>query len=144
MPLLYSLAMGVNGVTAVIFGRLFDRYGLVILTFGIVLSMLALPLGFMGGVRGAILSVICWATGLGVQDATLRSGIAKVVSMNKRGTAFGIFNGVYGVMWFIGSTVMGLLYAHSIAALVVFGAAAQLAAAVMFLGVRRSLEAAEV
>lgn len=143
IPLLYSLAMGVNGVTAVIFGRLYDRYGLVILTFGIVLSMLALPLGFMGGVPGAIASVICWATGLGVQDATLRSGIAMVVSMNKRGTAFGIFNGVYGVMWFLGSAVMGLLYGHSIVALVAFGTAAQLAAAVMFFALRRSLEAAD-
>jgi MFS family permease len=142
IPLLYSLAMGVNGITAVIFGRLYDRYGLIVLTFGIVLSMLALPLGFLGGVTGAIAAVVCWATGLGVQDATLRSGIAKSVSMNKRGTAFGIFNGVYGVMWFLGSTAMGLLYSHSIVALVVFGVAAQLVAAVMFAVVRRPLEAA--
>jgi MFS-type transporter involved in bile tolerance (Atg22 family) len=103
--------------------------------------MLALPLGFLGGVPGAIAAVICWATGLGVQDATLRSGIARAVSMNKRGTAFGLFNGVYGVMWFLGSAVMGLLYAHSIVALVAFGMAAQLAAAVMFAAVRRPLEA---
>jgi MFS family permease len=142
IPLLYSLAMGVNGLTAVIFGRLYDRYGLVVLTFGIVLSMLALPLGFLGGVAGAVTAVICWATGLGVQDATLRSGIAQVVSMNKRGTAFGIFNGVYGVMWLLGSTVMGLLYSHSIVALVAFGVAAQLVAAVIFAAVRRPLEAA--
>jgi predicted MFS family arabinose efflux permease len=142
IPLLYSLAMGVNGLTAVIFGRLYDRYGLVVLTFGIVLSMLALPLGFLSGATGAVAAVICWATGLGVQDATLRSGIAQVVSMNKRGTAFGIFNGVYGVMWFLGSAVMGLLYAHSIVALVAFGVAAQLVAAVMFAAVRRPLETA--
>jgi MFS family permease len=144
IPLLYSLAMGVNGLTAVIFGRLYDRYGLVVLPFGIVLSMLALPLGFLGGVPGAIAAVICWATGLGVQDATLRSGIARAVSMNKRGTAFGIFNGVYGVMWFLGSAVMGLLYGYSIVALVAFGVAAQLAAAIMFAAVRRPLEAASV
>jgi MFS family permease len=139
--LLYSLAMGVNGITAVIFGRLYDRYGLIVLTFGIVLSMLALPLGFLGGVTGAIAAVICWAAGLGVQDATLRSGIAQAVSMNKRGTAFGTFNGVYGVMWFLGSTIMGLLYSYSIVALVVFGVVAQLVAAVMFAMVRRPLEA---
>ena len=142
IPLLYSLAMGVNGLTAVIFGRLYDRYGLIVLTFGIALSMLALPFGFMGGVRGAVAAVICWATGLGVQDATLRSGIARVVSMNKRGTAFGIFNGVYGVLWFLGSAAMGLMYAHSIVALVIFGMTAQCVAAVMFAIVRRPLEAA--
>ena len=136
IPLLYSVAMGVNGLTAVIFGRLYDRYGLIVLTFGIVLSLLALPLGFLGGATGAVLAVVCWASGLGVQDATLRSGIAQVVSMNKRGTAFGIFNGVYGVMWFLGSMTMGLLYAHSIVALVAFGVAAQLIAAAMFARLR--------
>lgn len=138
IPLLYSLAMGVNGLTAVIFGRLYDRYGLLVLPVGIALSMLALPFGFLGGVAGAIAAVICWATGLGAQDATLRSGIAQVVSMNKRGTAFGVFNGVYGVMWFIGSAIMGLLYAHSIVVLVAFGMAAQLAAAILFATLKMS------
>ena len=142
IPLLYSAAMAVNGVTAVVFGRLFDRYGIVVLVWGIVFSMLALPLGFLGGSTGAVLAVVCWASGLGVQDASLRSGIAQAVSMNKRGTAFGTFNGVYGVMWFAGSAIMGLMYARSIIALVVFGVAAQLAAAIMFVGLRRPLAAA--
>jgi hypothetical protein len=44
---------------------------------------------------------------LGAQDATLRSGISQVVSMNKRGTAFGAFNAAYGVLWFLGSVTMG-------------------------------------
>ena len=95
IPLLYSGAMAVNGITALIFGRLFDRYGIPVLTFGILASLLALPLGFLGGQAGVIASVACWATGLGAQDASLRSGIAQVVSMNKRGSAFGAFNGVY-------------------------------------------------
>jgi len=139
IPLLYSDAMAVNGLTALVFGRLFDRYGIVVLSWGILLSLLALPLGFLGGATGAILAVACWASGLGVQDATLRSGIAQVVSMNKRGSAFGTFNGVYGVAWFLGSAIMGLLYAHSLLALVAFGVIAQLVAAGMFLSVRRPL-----
>jgi predicted MFS family arabinose efflux permease len=101
-----------------------------------------LPFGFLGGQVGVILAVACWASGLGVQDASLRSGIAQVVSMNKRGSAFGAFNGVYGVAWFLGSVVMGMLYDHSIMALVVFGVAAQLAAAIMFFWLRTPLAAA--
>ncbi|SPE38422.1 Major facilitator superfamily MFS_1 [Candidatus Sulfopaludibacter sp. SbA3] len=139
IPLLYAGAMGVNGLTALIFGKLFDRYGIVILSFGILVSLFALPLGFLGGPAGAVASVACWATGLGVQDASLRSGIAQVVSMNKRGTAFGAFNGVYGVAWFLGSAVMGLLYDHSLAALVIFGMVAQAVAAVMFFRLRAPL-----
>lgn len=142
IPLLYSGAMAVNGITALVFGRLFDRYGLAVLSGGILVSLLALPLGFLGGTAGAIAAVACWATGLGAQDATLRSGIAQVVSMNKRGGAFGAFNGVYGVAWFLGSAVMGLLYDHSLTALVAFGIVSQLAAAVLFYSLRKPLAAA--
>jgi MFS family permease len=142
IPLLYAGAMAMNGVTALVFGRLFDRFGIVVLVGGIVVSILALPLGFLAGPSGVYLSIACWATGLGAQDASLRSGIAQVVSMKKRGTAFGAFNGVYGVMWFLGSAVMGLLYDHSVVALVVFGMAAQVAAGVMFLWLRGRLRAA--
>jgi hypothetical protein len=139
IPLLYAAAMGINGLTALLFGRLFDRFGLMTLVFGTFISLLALPLGFLGGGAGAIASVACWATGLGAQDACLRSGIASVVSMNKRGSAFGAFNGVYGVAWFVGSAAMGLLYSHSVALLVAFGVASQLVAASMFFGLRRML-----
>lgn len=139
IPLLYSLAMAVIGLTAFIFGRLFDRYGIIVLSYGIGISVLALPLGFLGGTTGGLLAVLCWATGKGVQDATLRPGIAQVVSMNKRGAAFGTFSGVYGIAWFLGSAMMGVLYGFSIAAVVVFGVAAQLAAAVMFVRLRKPI-----
>src|SRR5277367_2227879 len=139
IPLLYAGAMAVNGLTALLFGRLFDRFGLNTLVFGIFISLAGLPLGFLFGPVGAIASVACWAIGLGAQDACLRSGIATIVSMNKRGGAFGSLNGVFGVMWFLGSAVMGLLYSQSLAALVVFGVVTQLSAAVMFFRLRNSL-----
>lgn len=139
IPLLYAGAMGVNGITAVIFGRLFDRFGVWALSAGILVSLLALPLGFLGGHWAAYAAVGCWGTGLGAQDASLRGGIAQVVSMNKRGGAFGAFNGVYGVAWFAGSAIMGLLYDHSLLALVAFGIAFQLAAAAMFVWLKRPL-----
>ena len=142
IPLLYSAAMAMNGLTAFIFGRLFDKHGIVVLALGILVSVLALPLGFMGGASAGVVAVLCWATGLGVQDASLRAGIAQVVSMNKRGTAFGTFNGVYGVMWFAGSAMMGLLYGISITALVGFGVATQLIAAALFFMLRRPLREA--
>lgn len=139
IPLLYSGAMAVNGLTALLFGRMFDRIGLAALVTGIFVSLLALPLGFLGGPAAAIASVACWATGLGAQDACLRSGVARVVSMNKRGSAFGAFNGVYGVMWFLGSLAMGLLYSRGLVALVIFGVLAQLAAASLFIRLRTRL-----
>src|SRR6185295_7787449 len=139
IPLLYAGAMGVNGLTALIFGRMFDRYGIQIIVLGILISLLALPFGFLDGPGGVYISVACWATGLGAQDATLRSGISQVVSMNKRGTAFGAFNAAYGVLWFLGSVTMGVLYDFSLLGLVIFGVIVQAAAAVMFFWLRKPL-----
>ena len=133
IPLIYSGAMAVNGITALVFGRLFDRFGVRVLAVGIAVSLLAFPFGFLGGFAGAIVAAGCWATGLGAQDASLRAGIAQVVSMNKRGSAFGAFNGVYGVAWFAGSVLMGVLYDHSIVALVAVGVLLQALAAIFFL-----------
>jgi hypothetical protein len=144
IPMLYAGAMAVNGLTALLFGRMFDRFGLNTLVVGILISIMGLPLGFLGGAWGAIASVACWATGLGAQDACLRSGIATVVSMNKRGTAFGAFNGVFGVMWFLGSIAMGLLYSRSLVGLVAFGIVAQLGAASMFFYLRRAIPTSRV
>lgn len=141
IPLLYAGAMAVNGLTALIFGRLFDRFGILVLVIGTLISMLSLPLGFLGGPAAAVISIACWGTGLGAQDASLRSGIAQVVSMNKRGGAFGAFNGVFGVLWFLGSWAMGNLYGYSIGAVVIFGVTCQFVAAVMFLMLRRPLAA---
>lgn len=87
--------------------------------------------GFLGGSIAAVASVAC-CIGMGAQDASLRSRIAQVVSINKRGSAFGASNGVYDVTWFLGSATMGLLYSHSLMALVVFGMMAQPAAILFF------------
>jgi MFS family permease len=128
--------MAANGITAPLFGRLYDRFGLAVLPAGIVISAAALPLCFFGRIDAAIAGLACWGTGMGAMDAVLRSGISKLVAMDKRGRAFGYFNAVFGVMWLAGSSTMGLLYDHSIAALVVFGVTAQLAAAVIFFSLR--------
>jgi MFS family permease len=138
IPLLYAAAMGVNGLSALVFGKLFDRFGIPVLAGGTLLSMAALPLGFGGGAGLAAASVVCWGCGMGLQDACLRSGIARLVRREKRGRAFGAFSSFYGVMWFAGSTVMGLLYNHSRVELVAFGMAAQLAGALTFLWIGRT------
>lgn len=139
IPLLYAVAMAANGVTAPVFGRLYDRFGLAVLTGGILISAAALPLSFFGRIDAAIAGLVCWGTGMGAMDAILRSGISQIVSMDKRGTAFGIFNAVFGAMWLAGSSAMGWLYGHSIPALVILGIAAQGAAAIVFFGLRSKL-----
>ena len=64
--------------------------------------------------------------------------------MNKRGSAFGAFNGVYGVMWFLGSAIMGFLYDRSLIAVVAFGLTLQLVAAASFFWLRGRLQSSPV
>jgi MFS family permease len=142
IPLYYAGAMAVNGLAALIFGRLFDRLGMRILALGILVSLLALPLGFLGGPTLAIVAVACWAVGLGAQQATLRAGIAQLIPIEKRGNAYGVFNAAYGVLWFLGSVTMGFLYDHSLIVLVAVGIILQLASAAIFFWLQRPLSAA--
>jgi predicted MFS family arabinose efflux permease len=57
--------------------------------------------------------------------------------MEKRSTAFGVFDTGFGIAWFVGSVLMGWLYDKSISALIVFSTLLQLAAVpVLFLAER--------
>jgi MFS family permease len=133
IPLLYALAMAMNGIMALIFGRLYDRYGLVVLSGGILLSFIGLPLSFLGGPETAIAGIACWGCGMGAMDAILRSGITQLAHVSKRGRAFGLYNAAFGAAWFVGSTVMGLLYDRWVLGLVLTGMIAQLGSALMFI-----------
>src|SRR5215471_6091387 len=141
IPLLYALAMAMNGIMALIFGRLYDRFGLGVLSGGILLSFVGLPLSFLGGPEAAVAGIACWGCGMGAMDATLRSGITQLAHVSKRGRAFGLYNAAFGAAWFVGSTGMGLLYDRWVLGLVVAGMFAQLASAVMFIVLSRQIPA---
>jgi predicted MFS family arabinose efflux permease len=142
IPVFYAVAMAAGALAALLLGRLLDKVGLpaVLLTFG--LSAFASPLVFLGGPPMALTGVVLWGIGVGVQDSSLKAVLAGVVPTAKRSTAFGVFDTGFGVAWFLGSTIMGLLYDHSILSVVLFSAVVQLAALpILFLANRRGTSA---
>lgn len=66
----------------------------------------------------------------------MRAAIAGMVPMNRRSTAYGIFNAGFGLFWFLGSALMGILYDVSIPSLIVFSVVMQLASAPLFFLIR--------
>lgn len=128
IPIFYAVAMGVDAIAALIFGRVFDRIGFPVLVIAVLLSSLFAPLVFMGGFQLALVGMALWGIGMGARESIMRAAIAEVVPTNRLGLAFGLFNTVYGAAWFIGSAFMGILYDVSVNALVFFSVAAQLAA----------------
>jgi hypothetical protein len=59
------------------------------------------------------------------------------VPWSKRTSAYGVFTAGYGLALFLGSVVIGLLYAVGVPLLVVFGIIAELAAVPVLLWVAR-------
>jgi len=127
IPIFYAIAMGVDALAALIFGRLFDRKGVSILIFAVFASSLFAPLVFLGGFYSALFGIALWGIGMGAQESIMRAGIADMISANKRGSAYGVFNAGYGLFWFLGSAVMGIFYDISIPVLIIFSVVTQLA-----------------
>ena len=99
-----------------------DRQGIAVLIGSAVLSTFFAPLVFMGGFWGAVLGMALWGVGMGAQESILRAAIATLVTPERRGSAYGLFNAAYGMAWFLGSALMGYLYDTSLAGLVAFSA----------------------
>jgi MFS family permease len=137
IPVFYAVAMGVDALAALIFGRLFDRIGLSILIVVSLISSLFAPLVFLGGFYLALLGMALWGVGMGAQESIMRAAIAGMVSMNKRGTAYGIFNAGFGLFWFLGSALMGVLYDVSVPSLIIFSVVMQLASVPLFVLIRK-------
>lgn len=57
---------------------------------------------------------------MGIHETTMRAAIADLTPLERRGFAYGIFNTIYGASWFLGSSLMGLLYDVSLSYLLVF------------------------
>jgi MFS family permease len=137
IPVLYALAMGVDALGSLALGRLFDRRGLSLLVIVPLLSAFFAPLVFLGGRGAALGGMVLWGLGMGAQGSIMRAALAEMVPPTRRASAYGLFQTIFGLFWFLGSALMGVLYETSLQALVVFSVAAQLLALPFFLAVWR-------
>lgn len=136
IPVLYSLAMGIDAIAALVFGRLFDKKGLSILALAIGCSAFFAPLAFLGNMTLATVGIMLWGIGMGAQESIMRSAVAELIPSAKRGTAYGIFNSIFGLFWFLGSALMGFLYNLHIFYLVVFSLLIQIASIPLLLAIK--------
>jgi MFS family permease len=143
VPVFYAVAMGVGGAGSLLFGRLFDKIGIRILVPLTLLAALFAPLAFLGGFWVALIGVALWGLGIGVHESIIPAAVAPMVPVQRRASAYGLFTAGYGIFWFLGSAVLGILYGISLPALILFSVVIELAAIPLFLVVsRRSHSAA--
>lgn len=132
IPLFFAVAMAVDAISSLIFGKLYDRIGMPIVIVAFALSSLFAPLVFLGDFTLAFLGIIIWGIGFGAQDTLLKALIAGVMPEGKRNLAFGLFYTGYGVGWLIGSVITGILYMQSLSLLVLFSVVLQLSSLPFF------------
>jgi len=137
VPVFYAVAMGVDAMAAMVFGRLFDRIGLAIMMIVALISAFFAPLVFLGSFYPALLGMALWGVGMGAQESIMRAAIGDMASAERRSLAYGIFNTTYGIFWFLGSLLIGVLYDISIPTLVAFSVTAQLASIPIFYSIRK-------
>ena len=137
IPVLYGVAMGIEGLSALASGKLLDRLGTPVLIAGVLLAAASNPLVFFGSFWAAVAGMALWGAGMGALQSTMRARIADLVPAERRGSAYGIFNTAFGVLWFAGSSAIGILYGWSLVAVVSVAMAAELAAIPLLLIARR-------
>ncbi len=137
IPVFYAVAMGVSGIGSLIFGRLYDRVGIAVLVPLTLLSALFAPLVFLGGFWAALIGVALWGLGIGVHESIIPAAVAVMVPPQRRASAYGLFTAGYGIFWFLGSALIGILYGVSFPALIAFSLVAEIAAIPLFILVRR-------
>ena len=141
IPLFYAIAMGVDALAALAIGHTYDilksRYnkekaGLITL-IAIPLFSLFIP-AFVFSTRFSLVlaGAIIWGIVMGFHETVMRSAIADLTPLKKRGTGYGIFNAAYGLAIFIGSAITGLLYENSILAVIIISIAVEIIAIIVF------------
>ncbi len=115
----------------------FDRLGLPMLMLALLLAVGFVPLVFWGGGPWVIWGMVLWGIGMGAQESLWKAVVAGLVPPDRRGSAYGMFNTGYGLAWFGGSAVMGMLYDHSLRELILFSLLAQGMAMPLFLWLNR-------
>jgi MFS family permease len=134
IPLLYAGAMAVDAAAAIVFGYLYDRFGLKALAGLFVAEIFTAPLVFLGSFGMIIFGMALWGISVGTQESILKAAIGDRVPEDRRARAFGLFNTLFGLFWFVGSAVIGFLYDRwGAVPLVVFSVTVQAGALAVFL-----------
>ncbi len=127
----FAVAMAAGAIAAPLLGRAFDRIGRPVIAISLIVTALATPFAFLGTGAMAQTGAALWGVGVAVQDALLLALVASVVRQ-RRATAFGLYDLAFGLAWFAGSVIAGILLDRSLVALVLFSTLLQLGAIPFF------------
>jgi MFS family permease len=113
MPLVYAMINITHTLVGLPSGILADRIGkekVLILGYGILLISSFLMLILSGSLLYAFIIALIYGIYMGITETVQRAILPKYVTSNLRGTAFGLYNLVIGVGFFVGNIAFGYLW----------------------------------
>jgi MFS family permease len=113
IPTFYAIAMGIDAFLAFCSGIAYDKIGFKILFTIPTLTILIPLLSFSINQVFSIIGIIVWGAVLGIHETIMRAAVADLTPIQLRGSAYGIFNTIYGFSWILGGIVTGFLYETS-------------------------------
>lgn len=129
IPLLYAGAMLVDAISALVFGYMYDRNGVKALIISTLISApFAIFIFAFNTVPAVLFGIALWGIGMGAQESILKAAVTSVVPKSSRATGYGIFECSFGIFWFLGSWLLGVLYEVSIPAMICVSVISQLLA----------------
>jgi MFS family permease len=113
VPLVFALAMLVDGVSGLLMGRVYDLRGAKVLLV-VPVAACGAAIAFSDNATLVWLGVAVWGLVNGVLDSTVKAVVTELVGPAARSIAFGWLAFARGLGLLIGGVVLGLAYDHSI------------------------------
>jgi MFS family permease len=148
IPFFYSIAMAVDGIAALIIGKIYDRLktkfqneksGLILLIIIPLLTIFIPVFAFTGNLIFIVCSVVLWGIVMGTHETIMKSSIADLTHFKKRGTGYGIFNTAYGIAMFAGSLLFGFLYKINLIYIIIFVTGVEVIALLVYYKLYKSI-----
>ena len=133
LSLLYAAAMAVDAFAALVFGWLYDKVGMKALILSTLCSTFFSCFVFLSGEAWMIgIGILLWGIGMGAQESVMKAAVSGIIPRSMRSTGFGIFETGFGIAWFLGSWLLGILYDLNPVFLVAVSVLSQLIAIVFY------------
>ena len=153
ITLLYSGAMAVDAVAALLVGKAYDNMkkktgiktgGLAVLMAIPFITLLLPFLTISNSTPLIVIGMVIFGVVMGTHETIMRSAVADITPFYKRGTSFGVFNTGYGLALLIGSALMGWLYdMNQIGIIIAFTCVAEAIAVFLYFKMIRTVRAGE-
>jgi MFS family permease len=117
VPVLFAVAMVVDGLSGLVVGRLYDRHGALVL-LGVPVVAAVSVIAFSDSVALVWTGVAVWGLVNGILDSTVKAVVTELVPTGSRAVAFGWLAFVRGVGLLVAGGVLGAAYDRGLGVLV--------------------------